>query len=55
MSRFGRIWAVPACLAAVTAIGLTAALVADGWGDGVSWMSLSIPVVVMLWYSFRRG
>ena len=48
-----RIWRAPVCLGLITALGLTAALFADGWGDVLSWLSLAIPVVVMTLYSLR--
>ena len=44
-----RIWCVPLRLGAVTIIGLTAALVADGWADLLSSLLLSVPIVVIVW------
>jgi hypothetical protein len=47
-------WAVPVGLAVITAIGLTAALIGDGWADLLSWLSLSIPAAAMIWFSLKR-
>jgi hypothetical protein len=48
-------WAAPILLAIVSAIGLTAALVADGVGDVIGWAALAVPVVVAAWYSRRSS
>jgi hypothetical protein len=42
------IWAAPVLLAFVTCVGLTAALLADGAGDWLSWLSLFVPVVTII-------
>jgi hypothetical protein len=34
----------------VTAIGLVSALLGDGVWDGLSWLGLGTPVVVVLWF-----
>jgi hypothetical protein len=39
----------------LSAGGLISALLADGVGDVVSWIALSTPVGVALWYGARRG
>jgi hypothetical protein len=39
---------VPAELACIAALGLAAALIADGWADVLSWLALAVPVVVIL-------
>jgi hypothetical protein len=44
-----RVWTAPILLGATGAIGLIAALVADGVGDYVAWMTLAMPVGVVLW------
>jgi hypothetical protein len=41
-----RIWAAPVFIAVISAAGLTAALLADGWGDVMSWLLLALPVVI---------
>lgn len=53
MRSISRIWAAPVVLALTTGVGLTAALVGDGWADTLSWLTLSIPAAAMLWYSLR--
>lgn len=42
------IWAMPVLLALLSVCGLTAALLADGWGDAVSWLTLSVPIAATL-------
>lgn len=49
-----RIWAMPILLGLVSAGGLTAALLFDGFGDAVSWLALAAPAVTALWYGVRR-
>ncbi|WP_412069010.1 hypothetical protein [Rubrivirga sp. IMCC43871] len=48
-----QIWAVPVVLGVLSLVGLVAALVADGWGDGLSALALAVPAGVSLW-GFRR-
>ncbi|HXG27409.1 MAG TPA: hypothetical protein VNJ47_00985 [Nevskiales bacterium] len=49
-----QIWTAPAALAVVSVVGLLAALLADGWGDMLSWAALSIPVLVGSGYALAR-
>jgi hypothetical protein len=52
MSRAARaihVWRAPLTLAAASAIGLTSALLADGAGDVLGWLTLAAPVVVVGW------
>ncbi|MGN8248805.1 hypothetical protein [Pseudomonas sp. SMV7] len=44
-----RIFAWPALIAALAALGLFAALLGDRWWDGLSWLGLGLPV----WFSLR--
>jgi hypothetical protein len=48
------IWAAPALLALLTAVGLAAALLGDGIWDWVSAVTLGAPVAAGTWYSLRR-
>jgi hypothetical protein len=50
----GQIFAAPAALGAVSAIGLTTALVGDGAWDVASWLCLGLPTAAALWYGGRR-
>jgi hypothetical protein len=50
----GDIFWVPAIIAAVSCAGLISALVGDDIWDVLSWMTLSVPVAVAIWYVFRR-
>jgi hypothetical protein len=50
-----RIFAAPAALAAATLVGLIAALVADGPGDVLSWITLGAAVAVCVYYALRTA
>lgn len=54
MAATVRIWRAPLMLAAVSTIGLVSALLADGWGDVLSWITLAVPVACVLWYVYRK-
>lgn len=50
------LWRWPVVLGLLTASGLLAGLVSDGWGDVWALVGLGVPVVVMLWFGLgRRG
>lgn len=51
---FIRLWGVPIVLGVLTAIGLVAALLGDGFLDYVSAVALGVPVVLGTWHSLRR-
>jgi hypothetical protein len=44
-----QIFAVPLLLGILTTVGLVAALVGDGIWDGLSWVTLGVPIVVTLY------
>lgn len=46
-----QIWGAPLAIGIASAVGLTAALLSDGPGDLLSWITLSVPVLVALRYS----
>lgn len=46
-----QVWGAPLVLGVLCVLGLTTALVSDAAGDIVAWLSLSIPVIVVGWYS----
>jgi len=50
----GAIFLVPAILAVLTCVGLVSALLGDDLWDGLSWLSLSVPIVVVVWYALVR-
>jgi hypothetical protein len=50
-----KVFAAPAALAAASSVGLVAALVADGPGDVVSWLTLGAAVAVCGYYALRRA
>lgn len=43
-----RVWPVPIVLAVLSALGLVAALLGDGFADVVSWIALGVPLVVVV-------
>jgi cation transport ATPase len=47
---FWQVFGVPIVLGAVSIVGLIAALVGNGFYDAVSWITLSIPVIVIAKY-----
>ena len=49
-----RVWRAPAALAAITAVGLLAALFVDGAADAAGWLPLAVPVVVVSWFVSPR-
>ena len=44
-----RLFAWPVLIALLGALGLFAALLGDGWWDGLSWLGLGLPA----WFSIR--
>jgi len=48
------IFAAPLAVAAVSTLGLLAALVGDGWWDASSWVALAVPVLFYLFFLWRR-
>ncbi len=51
----GQIFAIPAVLGVLSIIGLVSALVGDGVWDGVSWVTLAIPILLCGYFFLRRG
>jgi len=47
---FWHIWTIPLGLGAVSLLGLLSALVGDDFLDALSWISLTIPLVVIGWF-----
>jgi hypothetical protein len=52
--RLKRVWGVPILLAMLGLAGLVLALVGDGVLDTLSYLSLAVPLVVILWAVARR-
>lgn len=48
------VWTAPIVLGVLTAVGLISALVSDDAGDVLAWLTLGVPVAVVLWYVPRR-
>lgn len=49
-----KLWGMPILLGVMSLVGLVSALLEDGLWDGLSWLTLGIPVALMLWY-WRPG
>lgn len=45
-----RVFAIPAVLAALIALGLTSGVLGDGIWDVISWGALAIPLLVIAWF-----
>jgi len=53
MSAFRGLWGMPVLLGVLTAAGLVAGLLGDGWWDAVAVAGLGIPVAVGGWHIFK--
>jgi hypothetical protein len=53
MTAFRGLWGMPVLLGVLTAVGLVAGLLGDGWWDLVSAIGLGVPVAVGAWYMFK--
>ncbi|MVM31742.1 hypothetical protein GO755_16965 [Spirosoma sp. HMF4905] len=52
---YWHVWALPILLGVLSSIGLLAALIGDDLWDGLSWLCLLIPLVVIGWYVLKAG
>ncbi len=50
----GQIFAVPALIGVLSGVGLLSALVGDGVWDGLSWLTLGVPVALCAYFTLRR-
>lgn len=53
-STMWQMWQAPSVIAAITLVGLIAALVGDGGHDALSWGALAVPVGLIAWKCGRR-
>ncbi|WP_198970155.1 hypothetical protein [Xylophilus sp. ASV27] len=53
-AQFRALWAWPIAMGVLSLFGLLAALLYDGWGDALSWITLGVPVLVMCWFGWMR-
>jgi len=44
----------PIDVGVLSIVGLVAALVGDGWWDVVSWLTLTVPVLLYVYFLMRR-
>jgi hypothetical protein len=49
-----QIFALPIVIGILSTVGLLAALIGDGWWDGLSWATLSLPILLYVLFSMRR-
>ena len=49
------VFAAPAVIAALSAIGLISALTGDGWRDALSWIGLGAPLAAVAWAMARSN
>lgn len=49
-----QIFRAPAVIALASAAGLVSALLADGWADALSWLTLGGAATLGLWHALRR-
>lgn len=49
-----KVWFWPVVVGMLSAIGLLSALLYDGLGDAVSWLTLLVPVALSVWYGWVR-
>lgn len=52
-NSFRKLWGKPFIIGIITLIGLLSALIGDYLWDGLSWLMLSIPVLVVLFFFCR--
>lgn len=48
------VWRHPLWIGALTAAGLVAGLVSDGWGDALAAVGLGVPAAIALVFGLRR-
>ncbi|MDP1583814.1 MAG: hypothetical protein Q8M18_10360 [Bradyrhizobium sp.] len=51
----GQIFAAPIVVGVLSVVGLVAALIGDGWWDALSWLSLTLPVLLYFFFVGRRN
>lgn len=49
-----QIFRAPAVIALASGVGLVSALLADGWADALSWLTLGGAAAVGAWCALRR-
>ncbi len=51
----GQIFAIPMVLGVLSVVGLISALVGDGVWDGVSWVTLAVPILLCGYFFLKRS
>ena len=49
-----QIFAAPIVVGLLSVVGLVAALIGDGWWDALSWLALTLPVLLYCFFIARR-
>jgi len=55
VSASPKLWTMPIVLALLSIGGLTSALLYNGFGDAVSWLALSVPIIVCVRFILKKG
>lgn len=50
----GQIFAIPMVIGILSVVGLLSALIGDGLWDGVSWVTLAIPIFLYAYFLLKR-
>lgn len=53
-SSFWKVFGIPLGIGLLSAAGLFAALLGDGWWDSLSWVGLGVPAGIGAWALFQR-
>ncbi|WP_145977724.1 DUF4175 domain-containing protein [Pseudomonas palleroniana] len=53
-SNFRKVYAMPLGIGLLSAAGLFAALLGDGWWDSLSWAGLGVPAAIGAWALIKR-
>lgn len=51
----GQVFFIPIVIGVFSVVGLLSALIGDGIWDGVSWLTLAVPVVLCAYFWIRRS
>jgi hypothetical protein len=53
MTAFRNLWGMPILLGVLSAVGLVAGLLGEGWWDALAVAALGIPVLVGAWHMLK--
>ncbi|WP_254412603.1 DUF4925 domain-containing protein [Dyadobacter diqingensis] len=52
---FWKVWQIPLLLSVLSLIGLISALTGDEFWDLLSWLTLGIPMLVIVFFAVKHG